>query len=186
MKTRINLLPWREEQRKRQNIEFGIVAGAAAILALILVFGVRVYFEDRINYHDQRNTFIQNEIKVLDSKLETIKGLEDKKQNLLDRMNVIQELQSSRPEIVHLFEAFVTSIPDGIWLDSIKQAGRGISVSGKTESNARVSAFMRNLEESEWITAPTLVSIQTNQDDSGATFQLSLAQSSRSDSEEEE
>lgn len=185
MNNRINLLPWREEQRKRQNIEFGIVAGAAAVLTLALVLGIRMYFEDRISYHQQRNTFIQNEIKVLDSKLETIKGLEDKKQNLLDRMNVIQELQSSRPEVVHLFETLVTTIPDGIWLDSIKQSNKSITIGGKTESNARVSAFMRNLEESEWISSPTLQSIQTRSNETGASFQLLLSQSSPQNEEEE-
>jgi type IV pilus assembly protein PilN len=184
--TRINLLPWREEERKRQNIEFGIMAGAGAILALLLVMAVYMYFDDRINYQGQRNSFLQNEIRVLNSKLETIKDLEARKQALLDRMNVIQELQGSRPQMVHLFEDLASTIPDGIWLTSIQQSGSQLKIKGVTESNARVSAYMRNLDESAWMKNPKLVTIQKGAEGKSSDFELSLVQESpKSESNEE-
>jgi type IV pilus assembly protein PilN len=182
---RINLLPWREEERKRQNIEFGIMAGAGAVLTLLIVFAIYMYFDDRINHQEQRNQFLGNEIGVLDAKLETIRGLEEKKQSLLDRMNVIQELQGRRPETVHLFEELVTTIPDGIWLKSIEQKGHKLTLKGSTESNARVSAYMRNLDESEWMTNPQLVTIKKGSEGKGAEFQLSLEQTSPSQAADE-
>lgn len=186
MSTRINLLPWREAERKRKNIEFGIIAGGAALVTLAAVISVLLYFEDRTAYHEQRNNFLKSEIAVLNSKLETIKELEETKQNLLSRMNIIQELQRSRPEIVHLFEELVVTIPDGIWLTEIQQSGDSISIKGKTESNARVSAFMRNLDESTWIKAPKLLSIEKGKDRSDANFHLTLTQDSPiSESEDE-
>lgn len=174
--TRINLLPWREEERKRQNIEFGIMAGAAAMMALLVVAAIYMFFDDRMNYQGQRNSFLQDEIAVLNSKLETIKGLEEKKQSLLDRMNVIQELQGSRPDTVHLFEELVTTIPEGIWLTSIIQSGNSLNVEGTTESNARVSAYMRNLSESEWLANPKLETIQKGAEGKSSDFKLSLEQ----------
>ena len=184
--TRINLLPWREEERKRQNIEFGIMAGAAAAMTLLIVAAVYMFFDDRISYQEQRNTFLKNEISVLDAKLETIKGLTEKKQDLLDRMNVIQELQGSRPETVHLFEQIVKTIPDGIWLKKVAQQGRLLTIDGATESNARVSAYMRNLDESEWLKNPRLVTIKKGRSGKEADFQLSLEQASPRGSDEEQ
>lgn len=174
--TRINLLPWREEERKRQNIEFGILAGAGAALAFLVVIAIYMLFDDRVSYQGQRNEFLKSEIRILDSKLETIKGLEAKKQSLLDRMNVIQELQGSRPEAVHLFEELVITIPDGIWLTRITQSGRQLSIEGTTESNARVSAYMRNLDESKWLRSPQLVTIEKGAEGGNSDFKLSLEQ----------
>jgi type IV pilus assembly protein PilN len=183
---RINLLPWREEERKRQNVEFGIMAGAGVMLALLVVATIYMYFDDRTSYQAQRNSYLQGEIGVLNAKLETINGLEEKKQGLLDRMNIIQELQGSRPDTVHLFEELVTTIPDGVWLTRIAQNGRELSVEGITESNARVSAYMRNLSESKWLRSPQLVTIQKGVEGGGADFKLSLGQiPSNTESDEE-
>lgn len=185
MSTRINLLPWREEERKRKNVEFGILAGAAAGVMAILVGLVVLYYSDQISYQNQRNAFLKNEIKVLDSKLETIKELETTKQNLLSRMEIIQRLQGSRPQIVHLFEDLVTTIPEGIWLSSIKQSGDKVTVTGFAESNARVSAYMRNAEESVWIKNPKLVNIESESDGSNAAFTLEFVQESPNDKSDE-
>lgn len=184
MSNRINLLPWREEERKRKNIEFGIMAGAGILFVVLVVSGVLMYIEDRISYQSQRNNFIKNEISVLNSKLETIKELEAKKRDLLERMNVIQELQGSRPESVHLLEELVKAIPEGIWLSNVSQSSSIVEVDGITESNARVSAFMRNIEESEWMAPPQLVSIlknakqQKSDGEVGAEFKLKFKQES--------
>lgn len=183
---RINLLPWREEERKRQNIEFGIMAGAGALITMLIVAAIYMFFDDRIDYQEQRNSFLQNEINVLNSKLETIKGLAAKKQDLLDRMNVIQELQGSRPETVHLFEELVTTIPDGIWLKQVVQKGRLLTINGSTESNARVSAYMRNLSDSSWLKNPRLVTIKKGTQGKNADFQLSLEQASPLETDDEQ
>lgn len=190
MSNRINLLPWREEERKRKNIEFGIMAGAGALVVILGVVGVLMYIEDRISYQNQRNSFLKNEIAVLNSKLETINELETTKRNLLERMNVIQELQGSRPISVHLLEELVDSIPEGIWFSKVEQSGDTIDLEGATESNARVSAFMRNIDESEWLKDPQLVNIlksseQKDGEEIGATFNLKFKQEFPSEKEVE-
>lgn len=178
---RINLLPWREERRKRQNIELGILAGAATVLAMLVAFAVSMFFQNKVDYQDSRNQFLQSEIAVLENKVKKIKELEKTKRDLLARMRVIEERQSSRSEIVHLFEEILLALPDGVWVKSIKQSGNRVGLSGYAESNARVSAFMRNLDESEWIKLPDLISIDSaNEGSAKAEFKLDFVQESLS------
>lgn len=174
----INLLPWREEQRRQKTVEFGALAGVVAIATALLVAAAWVHMGHIVDYHKARNQFLQNEIDILNTKLQQIKELEQTKANLLARMNIIQELQRSRPEVVHLFEEMVTTIPEGLWLDSFQQSGKTITVEGNAESNARVSAYMRNLEASEWLKNPVLEVIQTEKDARVANFKLLLQQES--------
>ena len=138
-----------------------------------------------VDYHKGRNQYLQNEIDVLNTKLQQIKDLEQTKANLLARMNIIQELQRSRPEVVHLFEELVTTVPEGVWLDSFQQSGKTLTIEGNAESNARVSAYMRNLEASEWLKNPILEVIQTEKDARVANFKLRLQQESKLTTEEE-
>ncbi|EDY86999.1 Tfp pilus assembly protein PilN [gamma proteobacterium HTCC5015] len=180
---RINLLPWREELRQAKNQEFGIVAAIAVALCAALLFAIYLYFQDRISYQEERNSYLKNEITVLDSKLETIKELENTKKDLLARMKIIQELQGSRSQVVHSFEDIVTALPDGIWVSKILQKGDSITVNGYAESNARVSAYMRNLDESDWFKEPTLVNIENDKDADGAAFSLEVTQDSPNSSE---
>lgn len=179
---RINLLPWREERRKRQNIEFGILAGATALIAALIALGVSMFFQGKVDHQDARNQYLESEIRVLDTKLKKIKELEKTKKDLLARMNIIEERQSSRSEIVHLFEEILLALPDGVWIKGIKQTGSKVSLDGFAESNARVSAFMRNLDESEWIKLPELISIDSEnaQGSAKATFRLVFDQESPS------
>lgn len=178
---RINLLPWREERRKRQNIEFGVMAGIATVLAALIALGVSVVFQGKVDYQNARNHYLESEIVVLDTKLKKIKELEKKKRDLEARMDIIDKLQSNRSEIVHLFEEILTSLPDGVWLKSIKQTPDRVNVSGFAESNARVSAFMRNLDDSMWIKLPNLGSINSTDEQSAkAEFKLDFAQESPS------
>jgi type IV pilus assembly protein PilN len=113
-----------------------------------------------ISYQQSRNQFLKGEISVLDKKIKEIKGLERTRNRLISRMNVIQQLQQSRPEIVHLFDELVTRIPPGVYLTQLSQSGDRIVVNGRAQSNARISAFMRNIEASEWIGKPRLLVIE--------------------------
>lgn len=179
---RINLLPWREERRKRQNIEFGVLAGAAAVLAVLAALGVSMFFQSKVDYQNARNQYLESEISVLDTKLKKIKELEKTKKDLLARMRVIEERQSSRSEIVHLFEEVLLALPDGVWIKGLQQTGSKVNITGYAESNARVSAFMRNLDESEWIKLPDLISINSADDESAkAEFRLDFEQESPND-----
>ncbi len=182
----INLLPWREELRKQKTVEFAALAGVIAIGALLVVAGLRFHAGHLADHQKARNQFMQNQIDILNTKLQQIKDLESTKANLLARMNIIQELQRSRPEIVHLFEELVLTIPEGVWLNTIQQSGKTIRLEGNAESNARVSAYMRNLEASDWLKNPILEVIQAEKEGRIAQFKLSLQQESENEDEEEE
>ncbi len=186
----INLLPWREEKRRQKTVNFAVLAVMVAIGAALVVSAARVHVGTLVDHQKARNTYLQNEIDILNTKLQEIKDLESTKENLLARMNIIQELQRSRPEIVHLFEEMVKTIPEGVWLSSITQAGKSLKIEGSAESNARVSAYMRNLDASEWLKNPILEVIESGNDNSRiARFKLNLYQESplaTEDDEEEE
>lgn len=153
---RINLLPWRETRRKRQQRDFGLMVGLAALLTAAACGGVHFFIEDMTSYQRDRNAYLQGEIKKLDKQIEEIKDLEKTRDKLIARMNVIYKLQSSRPEVVHLFDELVTTIPDGAYLTQVTQVNRSLTLDGRAESNARVSSYMRNIERSEWLAKPEL------------------------------
>ena len=152
----INLLPWREELNKQKQREFAFLSGGSVITAALIVLLTHLHIDGKISDQNQRNTFLQSEIKLLDKRIGRIKELENMKSDLLARMNVIQELQSSRPESVHLMDELVRTMPDGVYLDSFNQRGRNLAMKGVAQSNARVSDYMRNIEDSEWFGAPRL------------------------------
>lgn len=181
----INLLPWREERRREKTAEFATFTGIVALFAIVIVFAARFHIGNIEDYHQARNKYLQTQIDILNTKLQEIKNLEETKANLLARMNVIQELQRSRPEIVHLFEEIVTTLPEGVWLQDIKQAEKTLSIEGRAESNARVSAYMRNLEASAWLKNPVLEVIQADKENRIAKFKLRLQQESMIEEKEE-
>jgi type IV pilus assembly protein PilN len=158
--TLINLLPWRENRRKRQQREFGFMLGGGVVCSLLLMLGSHLWIAGSIDNQNQRNRLLKKEIAALDKKIEEIKDLEKTKASLLARMEVIQQLQSSRPQIVHLFDELVTTLPDGLFLTKVQQAGAGLSMDGRAQSNARVSAYMRNIDASEWLARPRLKLIE--------------------------
>jgi len=160
--TRINLLPWRERQRKELQRQFASVAAGAAILMGAIILYVHLHMASLIEAQTSRNEFLEKEIALVESKIKEIKTLEDEKQKLLTRMDVIQELQTRRPEIVHLFDEFVRHVPEGVYLTGIEQSGTTIKITGVAQSNATVSSFMRNLDESEWLADPRLEVIEAN------------------------
>jgi type IV pilus assembly protein PilN len=157
----INLLPWREEKRQEQTRQFATVAALSMILTGALIFLVHVTFSNQIDHQKFRNKILQDEIKTLDDSLKQIAALEDTKEQLLARMDVIQSLQQRRPQIVHLFDDFVRTVPEGIYLTNIKQEGDQLTIKGVAESNGRVSAYMRNIDASAWMATPKLNVIET-------------------------
>jgi len=177
---RINLLPWREEQRSQRRTEYLIIVGICAAVTLLVWGAVHWHFNDRIDYQKSRNSFLQSEISKLDKKIEQIRELEREKERLLARMKAIETLQTSRPIIVHIFDELVRSLPDGVYLREIIQNGKKIEIRGVAQSNARVSNYMRNVEKSEWLRRPDLAIIQTSTEDGRriATFTLKFEQTS--------
>lgn len=153
---RINLLPWREELRTQRRNQFFVGLGGAAVGAGLLLLLSYFIFDGLIGHQRDRNEFLKQEIAKLDEQIEEILELENKKARLLARMEIIEQLQRSRPGIVHVFDDLVTVMPEGVHLNSIKQTGRRLEMVGLAESNTRVSALMRNIDKSEWLTQPDL------------------------------
>jgi type IV pilus assembly protein PilN len=159
---RINLLPWRDEQRRERQVQFLIALGAAALTACLLAFLGYLMFSSMIDGQQRRNDRLRAEIKNLDKQIEEINSLETSKQNFIARMQIIEKLQQSRPEIVHIFDEIVKTLPDGAYLTSIKQTDQRFKFDGIAQSSTRVSAFMRNIDSSEWLKNPELQVVQAD------------------------
>ncbi|HKX58625.1 MAG TPA: PilN domain-containing protein [Steroidobacteraceae bacterium] len=175
----INLLPWRQELRQRRRKEFlyGIVGALALAGIVTLVAGLTV--RSMIDAQNSRNELLKAEIAELDKAIEQILVLEDQKDRMISRMEVIDTLQASRPEVVKLFDQIVSTLPEGVYLTSVKQSGKKIEFNGVAQSSTRVSAFMRNLDASESLSTPELKVIQTgNTTGPGAQFTLFASQRS--------
>ena len=171
---RLNLLPWRETRRQHQKRIF--IAASLTAVGATLAFAVASYFliDGLIQYQESRNTFLRNEIATLDRKIKEIKDIEKKKADLIARMEVIQELQLVRPEAVHLFDAIVTAMPDGVFLTGVKQNGRNVILEGRAQSYGRISDLMRNIKASAWITNPTLKLIKDQEKEGAGLSQFEL------------
>lgn len=174
----INLLPWREELRSKRQRDFGITLGLAAALAALGVGGVHLLIGAMIDTQANRNRYLQQEIARVDKVIAEIRELERVKNGLLSRMDVIQQLQGSRPEVVHLFDELVDTLPDGVYLTDVKQQARRLTVTGQAESNARISTYMRKIDASEWVGDPDLRVIENKDRDDTAMskFELRLQQ----------
>ena len=186
---KINLLPWRESQRKEKQQEFFVMLGAGAAVAVLAVLLVHFQIEAKIKGQESRNEFLTNEIVILDDKIKEIQKLDATRRALVERMEVIQNLQATRPGIVHLFDEVVNTLPNSVHLTELTQNGDRINITGKAESNARVSSYMRNIEESDWMTKPKLSVISTEENDDGlrvSSFSLQLAQTNPEAELEEE
>ena len=153
---KINLLPWREELRQKRKKEFFSMLGLGAAFAALAMFLVRLYIAGLIDYQEQRNKLLQDEIALLDAKIVEVKTIGEMKSKLLSKIDVVQKLQESRPEIVHLFDEIPRTTPDGVYLTKFTQVSNDLTFEGKTQSNARVSAFMRTVEASSWLQTPKL------------------------------
>lgn len=157
---RLNLLPWRDERRQRQKRLFAISGVAALLVTLGGAVASYLAIDGLILAQESRNAYLTAEIAKLDRKIKEIKEIEKKKADLLARMDIIQELQQIRPEVVHLFDEIVTAIPDGVFLTGIKQSGRNVVLQGSAQSYGRISDLMRNIKASVWITNPSLTIIK--------------------------
>jgi len=161
---RINLLPWREEERKERKIAFMVALGVSALGAMVVTFAIYLMFGSMIDAQEQRNEKLRAEIKKLDAQIEEINNLESSKQRFIARMEIIEKLQRSRPEIVHVFEEIVRTLPDGVYLTGVKQTDKKFKFDGVAQSSTRVSSFMRNIDGSEWLRNPELEVVQTGKD----------------------
>ena len=159
---RINLLPWRAERRKQRQREFGVMLGMAALGGLLLSLLIWFYYDMQVSGQQERNAYLQTEIDKVKKQNEEIKRLDEQKSRLLARKAVIEQLQAKRSQMVHLFDALVRTIPDGVVLTALTQDGDMLTLEGRTQSNARVSAYMRNLEVSGWMTNPELSIIEAS------------------------
>ncbi len=175
---RLNLLPWREARRQRYRRLFVIYGIASLLVTLGAAVASYFFIDGLILTQESRNAFLTAEIAKLDKQIKEIKEIEKKKADLLARMDIIQELQRIRPEIVHLFDELVTAIPDGVFLTGIKQSDRNVILEGRAQSYSRVSDLMRNIKASAWITNPTLNIIKDqNKGDRGLSqFELQFQQ----------
>jgi len=158
---RINLLPWREAERKRKRQEFLLSLGAALATAGLVILLGHWQMSSAIQHQRDRNDYLTREIAALDKQIEEINGLDAQKRRLLARMEIIETLQRSRPEIVHVFDELVRVLPEGVYLTYLKQTGTRFELRGVAQSSTRVSSFMRKIDASEWLTDPTLQIVQT-------------------------
>ncbi len=182
----INLLPWREAERKKRQRDFGVAMGGAVIAGIAVVMVTMLIYSQMISGQQSRNQRLTNEIVELEKSIEEIDGLERQKERLLARMEIIERLQKSRPEIVHLFDEMVRQLPEGVYLTGMKQTGSRVEIRGVAQSSTRVSALMRQIDASDWMGDPEVERVETKQAGSSrqSEFIVYLKQK-RSDSEEE-
>lgn len=158
---RINLLPWREELRKQKKKDFLTAMGGLVLLTVAAFVFIHIHIDGMKTYQEQRNQILSEDIARLDQKLGEIKNIEETKNKLLAKIDLIQKLQQSRPEVVHLLDEIPRNTPDGVFLTKFTQTGTALVFEGKSQSNARVSAFMRQIEASNWLQTPVLEEIKS-------------------------
>ncbi|MDH4763789.1 MULTISPECIES: PilN domain-containing protein [Pseudomonas] len=176
---RINLLPWREQLREERRKQFLVILGGIFVLSCGAVFLGDQYLSGEIARQEARNAFIQQNIAQLDVRIKEISELKTRRQQLLARMKIIQDLQGNRPVIGHVFDQLVRTLPDGVYFRELKMQGDTLSISGEAESNNRVSNLMRNLDASDWFASPTLIEVKATTAgavDQANTFQLTVKQ----------
>ncbi len=156
---RVNLLPHRAEKRKARQLQFIVLSAFSLALGAVLVGFVYVAISTQISYQERRNAYLKEEIALLDRQIEEIKKLREQTQALLSRKTVVENLQSTRSDVVHLLDQMLRILPDGVYLKSLKQTGYRISIVGYAQSSARVSTLMRAIEDSPWLESPTLIEV---------------------------
>ena len=171
---RINLLPWRAERRKQRQKDAMVMLALSALAAVVLSFLIVGFYNGQIDGQNERNNFLKARIAEVDTQIAEIDKLDQQKAKLLARKEVIEKLQANRSQMVHLFDSLVRTIPDGVVLTSLKQVGEVLTLEGRSQSNARVSTYMRNLEGSGWMTNPELAIIEARGEDKGLPYVFKL------------
>jgi type IV pilus assembly protein PilN len=159
---RINLLPHREERRQAARQHFFVIGGGTAVLGALIVVAMHGFYAAKIEAQDERNRFLKSEIAKLDKEIAEINKLKSEIQALLARKQVIETLQADRAQTVHLLDELVRQMPEGVYLKSVRQQGLNVNVVGYSQSNARVSTLMRNIESSDWLANPGLVEVKAS------------------------
>ena len=162
MTVRVNLLPHREERRKRQRQHFFVLAGGTAVIGLLLVGAVHTFYQRQIDVQVDRNAFLKGEIAKLDQEIAEIDSLKAEIAALLARKNVIETLQRDRAQTVHLLDELVRQMPEGVYLKQLVQRDLRVDIAGYAQSNARVSTLMRNIDSSPWLEKPVLVEVKAS------------------------
>lgn len=176
---RINLLPWREQLREERKKEFLTILALIVILALGLVFLGDRFYTGKIDHQNARNKFLQDEIVLLEARIKEIEQLQARRTQLLDRMKIIQDLQGNRPIIVRIFDEMARTLPEGVYFTSVTMRGSTVNIKGGAESNSRVSNLMRQMDASDWMTAPNLTAVRAVTSggvDQANVFELSVRQ----------
>ncbi len=161
---RINLLPWREKLRQKRKKDFLLAVFGAVMIGGLMAYATKLTVQGMTSNQNSRNNLLRTEITELDQQIDEILGLESQKERLLARMDIIDQLQRSRPEIVHIFDEMVTALPEGVHLAEIKQLDTRIEFQGAAQSSTRVSALMRNIDASDWLRDPGLDVVETTDD----------------------
>jgi type IV pilus assembly protein PilN len=169
---RINLLPWREEQRRERKLAFLVALGGGTIAAVLVACALYLLMGSMVDAQNRRNDMLRAEIKLLDKQIEEINDLENAKQKFIARMEIIEKLQRSRPQIVHVFDEIVRTLPDGVYLTGVKQTDKKLKFEGVAQSSTRVSAFLRNIDGSEWLKNPELEVVESGKTAGGSSFTL--------------
>jgi type IV pilus assembly protein PilN len=171
---KINLLPWRADRRKQREREFYMMLAMAAVAAVAVILMWYLWMNARLDNEDARNAYLKDQIHQLDDKLTEIKKLEETKSKLLARKQIIEQLQANRSQMVHLFDELVKTIPDGVRLNSLKQAGDTLTLEGVAQSNASVATYMRNLDVSSWLKRSDLQKTEVKGNDKRDRFTFGL------------
>jgi type IV pilus assembly protein PilN len=173
---RINLLPWREQERKVRRREFMVAAGAAVFAGIVFMGAGKLMYQGWIDSQVEKNNLLKKEIVKLDAQIADIQDLENRKQRLVARMEIIERLQRKRPEIVHLFDELTRTVPEGVYLTQIKENGNKLEIHGVAQSSTRVSTFMRNIDSSVWMDNPQLQVVEAAKDSptGGSSFTLTM------------
>lgn len=171
---KINLLPWRLERRKQRLKEFYSMLGLASVLALLFSILIVMYYNTQLDAQNRRNQYLKDQIAAIDKQITQIAELDKKKEALLKRKEVIEQLQASRSQMVHLFDELARTVSEGIQVTSLKQDGVELILTGRAQSNARVSAYMRNFETSGFMTKPEVSVIEAKGGNKSLPYEFTL------------
>ncbi len=176
---RINLLPWREELREERRKRFLLgLAGALAVAVGVVLLGDRL-ISNAIDRQVARNDYVAKQVAVLDDRIKQISDLKARRQQLVERMRIIQDLQGNRPVSGRIFDQLARTLPDGVYFTDVKMVDKTLSISGAAESNNRVSDLLRNLDASDWFDSPSLTEVKATTAgalDQANVFQLTVRQ----------